>query len=53
MMVKNIKYFGEGGVKKNCQKNLKKNFLGEIPINPEVGKTSDEGKPLVVSKSRP
>ena len=26
---------------------FEKEFLGEIPINPEVGKTSDEGKPLV------
>ena len=34
-------------VLKKLQKNLEKKFLGEIPINPEVGKTSDEGKPLV------
>ena len=27
-------------------KNLIKN-LGEIPINPEVGKTGDNGKPIV------
>ena len=25
----------------------KKEFLGEIPINPEVGKCGDEGKPIV------
>ena len=28
---------------------FQKEFLGEIPINPEVGKTSDEGKPIVES----
>ena len=27
--------------------NNKKEFLGEIPINPEVGKCGDEGKPIV------
>ncbi len=26
---------------------FQKEFLGEIPINPEVGKTGDEGKPIV------
>ena len=34
-------------VLKKLQKNFKKNFLGEIPINPEVGKSGDEGKPIV------
>ena len=24
-----------------------KEFLGEIPLNPEVGKCGDEGKPIV------
>ena len=43
---KKYKIFGEGGVKKTAEE-FKKEFLGEIPINPEVGKTSDEGKPLV------
>ena len=38
--------FGEGGVKRTAEE-FEKEFLGEIPINPEVGKTSDEGKPLV------
>ena len=28
-------------------KEFDKEFLGEIPINPEVGKTGDEGKPIV------
>ena len=35
--------------KKNCQ-GISKEFLGEIPINPEVGKTCDYGKPIVESK---
>ena len=43
---KKYKIFGEGGVKITA-KEFQKEFLGEIPINPEVGKTSDEGKPLV------
>ena len=38
--------FGEGGVRKTAEE-FKKEFLGEIPINPEVGKTSDNGKPIV------
>ena len=38
--------FGEGGVKRTAEE-FEKEFLGEIPINTEVGKTSDEGKPLV------
>ena len=38
--------FGEGGVKKTAEE-FKKDFLGEIPINPEVGKQGDIGKPLV------
>ena len=43
---KKYKIFGEGGVKKTA-KEFNKEFLGEIPINPEVGKTGDEGKPIV------
>ena len=38
--------FGEGGVKKTAEE-FSKEFLGEIPINPEVGKTGDQGKPIV------
>ena len=38
--------FGEGGVKKTAEE-FKKDFLAEIPINPEVGKTGDQGKPIV------
>jgi len=44
----NKKYniFGEGGVK-NTAEEFNKEFLGEIPINPEVGKSGDKGKPIV------
>ena len=38
--------FGEGGVKKTA-KEFNKNFLGEIPISPKVGKCGDEGMPIV------
>ena len=34
---KKYKIFGEGGVKKTAEE-FQKEFLGEIPINPEVGK---------------
>jgi ATP-binding protein involved in chromosome partitioning len=40
------KIFGEGGVKRTAEE-FKKEFLGEIPLNPEVGKCGDEGKPIV------
>ena len=43
---KKYKIFGEGGVKKTA-KEFNKEFLGEIPINPEIGKCGDEGKPIV------
>ena len=43
---KKYKIFGEGGVKKTAEE-FNKEFLGEIPINPEVGKCGDEGKPIV------
>ena len=38
--------FGEGGVKRTAEE-FNKNFLGEIPINSDVGKKGDEGKPIV------
>jgi len=41
--------FGEGGVKKTAEA-FNKEFLGEIPINPEVGKQGDMGTPIVESK---
>ena len=43
---KKYKIFGEGGVRKTSEE-YNKEFLGEIPINPEIGKTSDNGKPIV------
>ena len=44
----NKKYniFGKDGVRKTAEE-FKKEFLGEIPINPEVGKYGDEGMPIV------
>ena len=45
---KKYKIFGEGGVKKTAQE-FDKEFLGEIPINSEVGKYGDMGKPIVES----
>jgi len=47
---KKYRIFGEGGVRRTAEK-FKKEFLGEIPLNPEVGKLGDEGKPLVESNS--
>ena len=43
---KRYNLFGEGGVKK-AAKEFNKEFLGEIPIDPEVGKSADNGKPIV------
>ena len=43
---KKYKIFGEGGVRKTATE-FDKEFLGEIPINPLVGDTSDNGKPIV------
>ncbi len=40
--------FGEGGVKRTAEE-FNKEFLGEIPIDPEVGKFGDQGKPIVES----
>jgi ATP-binding protein involved in chromosome partitioning len=47
---KKYKIFGEGGVKKTAEE-FQKEFLGEIPINSEVGKFGDEGKPIVESNA--
>ena len=38
--------FGEGGVKKTAEE-FKKKFLGEIMIDPIVGKAADDGMPIV------
>ena len=43
---KRYNIFGEGGVKKTAEE-FKKEFLGEIPISPDVGITADNGKPIV------
>ena len=40
--------FGEGGVKRTAEE-FSKEFLCEIPIDPEVGKSGDQGKPIVES----
>ena len=45
---KKYKIFGEGGVRKTAEE-FNKNFLGEIPINSQIGKFGDEGKPIVES----
>ena len=42
--------FGEGGVKRTSEE-FNKEFLGEIPIDPQVGKSADEGIPLVENNS--
>lgn len=41
--------FGEGGVE-NTAKEFNKDFLGKIPISPEIGKQGDLGTPIVESK---
>ena len=43
---KKYKIFGDSGVEKTA-KDFNKEFLCEIPINSEVGKCGDSGKPLV------
>ena len=43
---KKYSIFGEGGVKKTASE-FNKEFLGEIPINPDVGKYGDMGVPIV------
>jgi len=43
---KKYRIFGEGGVKKTADE-FKKEFLGEIPLNPEIGTCGDNGKPIV------
>ncbi len=43
---KKYSIFGEGGVRKTAEE-FKKEFLGQIPINPEVGKQGDLGTPIV------
>ena len=45
-MEKNIQSLGKVELKELLM-NLKKTFLGEIPINSDVGKSGDKGKPIV------
>ena len=42
--------FGEGGVERTANE-FNKNFLGKIPIDSDVGKAADNGKPLVEENS--
>ena len=43
---KRYNIFGEGGVRKTAEE-FNKEFFGEIPIDPIVGKSGDNGKPIV------
>ncbi len=43
---KSYEIFGYGGVKRTAEE-FNKEFLGEIPIDPMVGKAGDNGKPIV------
>jgi len=43
---KKYSIFGDGGVERTA-KEFNKEFLGKIPINSEVGKLGDLGKPIV------
>ena len=45
---KRYSIFGEGGVKRTAEE-FNKDFLAEIPIDPDVGKFGDQGKPIVES----
>jgi len=47
---KRYNIFGEGGVKKTALE-FKKDFLGEIPIDSQVGTSGDNGKPIVEEDS--
>jgi len=43
---KKYNIFGEGGVRRTADE-FKKEFLGEIPLNSDIGKFGDQGKPIV------
>ena len=47
---KRYNIFGDGGVKKTADA-FNKEFLGEIPINSDVGRYGDIGKPIVEADS--
>ena len=46
---KKYSIFGDGGVKRTAEE-FNKTFLGEIPLDPDVGKKGDSGKPIVESE---
>ena len=46
---KDYKIFGEGGVEK-AAKEFNKQFLGHLPLNPELRSSADNGEPLTYSK---
>ena len=46
---KKYSIFGEGGVKRTAEE-FQKEFLGEIPINSDIGRQGDSGCPIVESK---
>ena len=48
MMEKNTIFLVSDGVEKTA-KEFEKEFLGNIPINPEVGRQGDNGIPIVES----
>ena len=43
---KSYAIFGKGGVERTA-KEFNKSFLGKIPINSDIGRAADSGKPLV------
>ena len=45
---KNYKIFGEGGVEKTAEE-FKKEFLGKIPLHPDLKNATDKGEPLTHS----
>ena len=46
---KKYQIFGEGGVEKTA-KEFKKDFLGHLPLHPDLRNSSDKGEPLTHSK---
>ena len=46
---KEYKIFGEGGVEK-AAREFNKEFLGHLPLSPELRSSADKGEPLTYSK---
>ena len=46
---KEYKIFGEGGVEKTA-KEFNKEFLGHLPLSPDLRSSADNGEPLTYSK---